>query len=157
MAWYVIAIIAAVIAAGASIVHYQFFYVQAINEKKQEVVSQWIAIPHSKAVVRILEGASLQSSPKFLEPQNATVILGINNTVLWMNEDNVPQAITSDSDYKDPVSGKFDTRERPEAAGGPFIMPRQTYEFTFTQPGRYGYHGEPHPWLQGTIIVLDAQ
>ena len=115
----------------------------------------WIAIPKYKALIRILEGGSIEGSKKYLDPQVATVIIGVNNTVVWMNDDTVPQTLASDNDYRDPISGLFDTRDRPAEEGGAFIMPGQTWEFTFTQPGRYNYHGEPHPWVQGTIVVLE--
>ena len=48
----------------------------------------------------------------------------------------------------------FDSRARPEEEGGPFVMPGESYEFTFREPGRYDYHHESHPWMQGTVIVL---
>ena len=30
----------------------------------------------------------------------------------------------------------------------------ESYEFTFTEPGTFTYHGQPHPWQKGTIIIL---
>jgi plastocyanin len=83
-------------------------------------------------------------------PKIANLTLGMNNRVTWINEDNVPHAIVSDTDYKDPISGEFNSLVQVE---GGFILPRHTFEFTFTEPGEYGYHHEPHPWVQGKIIV----
>lgn len=106
-------------------------------------------------IVRIVDGASDPNNPKFLDPQVVTVVIGVNNTVRWVSEDTVPHTITSDSGYKDPSTGMpFNVRERPQEEGGPFVMPGNSWEFTFTQPGEYGYHGEPHPWMRGTVIVL---
>jgi FtsP/CotA-like multicopper oxidase with cupredoxin domain len=34
------------------------------------------------------------------------------------------------------------------------IKPGQSYRFTFTEPGTFAYHTEPHPWMKGTVIVL---
>ncbi|HKU49715.1 MAG TPA: plastocyanin/azurin family copper-binding protein [Nitrososphaera sp.] len=99
------------------------------------------------ANIRILEGSSLASNPPYLDPEATTVVIGVNNTVQWINEDTVPHNVVSDS-------GLFDSGE--DLATG-FIMPEGGYSFTFTEQGRYGYHGEPNPWIQGTIIVLPAQ
>lgn len=110
--------------------------------------------PKEVAIVKILDGASDPNNQKFLDPEVVTVVIGVNNTVRWINEDSSPHTLTTDNGYKDPDSGLFDVRERPQDEGGPFIMPRESWEFTFTQAGEYGYHGEPHPWIRGTVIVL---
>lgn len=145
---YLIVIVAAVAGAAISIGYYQFFYVTTINQKP--------IVPDVEiTTIRIVEGASSESNPEFMVPQVATVVIGVNNTVRWINEDNVPHTITSDSDYRDPVSGLFDSRERPTDEGGAFVMPGQDYEFTFTKSGQIDYHHEPHPWVQGTIIVRE--
>ena len=108
------------------------------------------------SVVTIPEGASLESNPPFLVPDVIKVKIGVNNTVRWVSEDTVPHVITTDTGYSDPYSGHFDTRERPAEEGGAFIMPGQIFEFTFTEAGEYPYHGEPHPWMQGAVIVLPS-
>jgi plastocyanin len=106
------------------------------------------------SVVIIPEGASLESNPSFLVPDMIKVKIGVNNTVSWVSRDTVPHGIATDTGYSDPYSGYFDTKERPMEEGGPFIMPGRSFEFTFTEAGDYPYHGEPHPWMQGTVIVL---
>lgn len=83
-------------------------------------------------------------------------MLGLNNKVRWINQDTVPHTITTDSYYIDPISGKFDSRERPAEERGAFVMPGHSYEFTFTMPGEYHYHHEPHPWIYGTIIARES-
>ena len=146
-----VAIFVLVAVVGASFAFYQFFY--PAQSKPVRESPTWYAIPANKAVVRIVEGASLATNSPPMVPQNATIILGINNTVVWVNEDTIPHVVTTNSDYKDPVSGVFDTRARSEDQGGAFIMPGKTWEFTFTQAGTYSYHGEPLPHFYGTIIV----
>jgi plastocyanin len=63
--------------------------------------------------------------------------------------------VTSDDDYKDAYSGVFDSRERPEEEGGPFVMPGKEFEFLFTQAGQYSYHCEPHPWMKGKVEIVE--
>ncbi|MCP8315647.1 MAG: hypothetical protein H3Z51_02130, partial [archaeon] len=31
----------------------------------------------------------------------------------------------------------------------------QSFSYTFTEPGVYVYHCDPHPYMVGTIIVQD--
>ncbi|MGI0037964.1 MAG: cupredoxin domain-containing protein [Nitrososphaera sp.] len=106
------------------------------------------------SVVLIPEGASHESNPPFLVPDVIKVKLDVNNTVRWVSQDTVPHALISDSGYVDPLTGvAFDTRQSSELRGG-FLMPGDSYEFTFRETGEFRYHGEPHPWMQGTVIVL---
>lgn len=106
------------------------------------------------SVVVIPDGASLESNPPFLVPEVIKVKIGVNNTVRWVSEDTVPHGLFSDTGYVDPISGPLDSMAQQEQLPGGFIREGQTFEFTFTEPGEYGYHGEPHPWMQGTVIVL---
>lgn len=106
------------------------------------------------SVVVIPEGASLESNPPFLVPDVIKVKIGVNITVRWVSEDTVPHGLNSDTGYVDPVSGPLDSLEQQEQVPGGFIREGQAFEFTFTEPGEFGYHGEPHPWMHGTVIVL---
>ena len=112
-----------------------------------------VVTAHEVAIVVIPEGASLESNPEFFVPEVIKVMIGVNNTVRWVSQDTVPHGIVADSGYRDPYSGSFDTYASADLLGG-FIMPGESYEFTFNEPGEYPYHGEPHPWMQGTVIVM---
>jgi plastocyanin len=107
--------------------------------------------------VNITEGASLESSTAGYEPKVIKIKIGTNNTVRWTNHDIVPHGVTSDNGYRDPATGEpFDVWERSTDKGGPFIMPGETYEFTFREPGEFAYHMEPHPWMRGIVMVVPA-
>lgn len=73
-------------------------------------------------------------------PQNITVVLGVNNTVIWVSRSVSFDTISSDS-------GLFDSGN---------IAPGQTYSYTFDSPGVYSYDCVYHPWMQGTVTVLPA-
>jgi plastocyanin len=81
--------------------------------------------------------------------------LEISNLVVWENKDTIPHTVTTDDGYRDAYSGVFDSRERPSEEGGAFVMPGLTYEFLFTKAGQYAYHCEPHPWMQGSIEIVE--
>jgi len=106
------------------------------------------------SIVVIPEGASLESIPESLVPDVIKMKIGVNNTVRWVSQDTVPHGLTSDSGYIDPLTGAaFDTMQSSELGGG-FLLPGESYDFTFREAGEFGYHGEPHPWMQRTVIVL---
>jgi plastocyanin len=74
------------------------------------------------SIVTISDGPD----PNF-EPNVIRVVIGINNTVRWINEDSVPYTIASDTDYRDPYSGPFSTEGRAAEEGGAFVMPGQFF------------------------------
>jgi plastocyanin len=72
------------------------------------------------------------------EPSTITVVMGVNNTVIWSNNGTVDHTVTADE-------GAF-------ASGA--LSPGQTFSFTFTSPGTYAYHCSIHPIMTGTVHVL---
>lgn len=96
------------------------------------------------STIVIPPGSENSSTNKTYSPDILTVVLGVNNTVHWIN-----QAITANTIVSDvPVTQDGKT------FGSDVLLPGKSYEFTFTHTGVYGYHGEPHQWQRGSIIVL---
>ena len=91
--------------------------------------------PNSVVVV-IQDGASVNASLGF-RPAMITVLIGINSTVIWKNEDSDWHDVHSDT-------GLFYSG---------IIQPGARWTYTFTSPGTYPYLCDPHPWMTGTIIV----
>lgn len=96
--------------------------------------------------VIIPAGSSDQNSRKNFEPALITVVIGQNNTVKWVNKDDVPSAVRA-NDKSDPDF--FDASHNSTV-----LTPNATFEFKFTKPGRFDYHSEPYPWLHGTVVVV---
>ncbi len=90
-------------------------------------------------LVRILEDSSNPEQQENFSPKFIKVILGVNNTVVWLNEDLARHTIVTNIPecYFDP----------------PLIWPNQTWSHTFTKPAVCNYHGE-RVWMIGTVIVL---
>jgi plastocyanin len=89
--------------------------------------------------ISIVPGASSNTSSPGFAPDNATVVIGVNNTVTWINDDHAHQTVTSTS-----VLEPFNSGD---------LAPNQTFTFTFTQPGTYVYVSAYYPWMDGTIVV----
>lgn len=103
------------------------------------------------AIVIIREDAALESSGRNFEPQIITVVIGINNTVRWINQDSVPSSVMADSD-PDFINATTAPSGNPTEES--FLLPGESFQYTFTKPGEYGYHSVPHPYMKGTVIVL---
>lgn len=99
----------------------------------------------NESVIIIPRGASLESSGVTFEPQVTVVTIGYNNTIRWVNNDDVPHFIEADN-MTDPDF--YDAT----AKDANFIQPGQGFTFTFDKPGEFHYHGKP--WLSGKVIVL---
>ncbi len=70
------------------------------------------------------------------QPQVITVLIGVNNTVTWINQDLITHDVIS-------TTGTF---------ASPDLSPGQSYTFTFTEAGTYPYYDSYTP-MQGWVIV----
>lgn len=75
-------------------------------------------------------------------PQVITVVIGVNNTVVWTNQDVLVHDILTATGLPGFASGDLSTG--------------QTYTYTFTQAGTFPYYCSYHPNHTGVVIVLNA-
>jgi len=100
------------------------------------------SLPANAFAISILKGASTdQSSPGF-GPDNATIVLGVNNTVVWTNNDVAGHTVTFTSVPSDAKVSNSD-----------LMGPNATFIQTFTVLGTYHYICSLHSWMKGTIVV----
>jgi nitrite reductase (NO-forming) len=92
----------------------------------------------STSMVGILSNAGSNLSSKGYAPDAIRVVIGVNNTVTWTNNDSTPHTVTSDS-------GLFDSGA---------MTTGQSWSYTFTTPGTYHYHCAYHYWMTGTVVVV---
>jgi plastocyanin len=92
--------------------------------------------PQGRVIVVNPKGSGTNPDLTF-EPQVVKVKINVNNTVVWVNEDDVTHAVVA-------RDGSFNF---------PSINPGQSVSFTFTRPGRYDYYCNLHPWMTGTVVV----
>jgi len=101
-----------------------------------------ISQPNGSAIfVSITNGAGNPANPPGYAPDVITVVVGVNNTVTWTNNDSVPHTVTSASG---PSSGSFDSGT---------INSGKAWTHTFTITGTYDYICRFHGWMKGTIVV----
>jgi len=76
------------------------------------------------------------------EPASITIPAG--TTVIWTNEDSAPHLVASD-----PHPAHTDLPELVSET----LSQGDSYRFTFTKTGTFGYHCHLHPSMTGTIVV----
>jgi len=140
--------LAFIVAISVSVGYYQFVYLPYITSKPQ--LPKEITEPKQIVEVSIIPGSFNQDQVDNFVPKIVEVQLGLNNKVVWTNNDQSPHTVTSDNAYNDPWSGVFDSRKHGKTQ---LINPGDKFEFVFTKEGEYKYHCEPHPWMRGSIIV----
>ena len=88
--------------------------------------------------VSIKNGSGNDPSDPGFSPGTITVLIGVNSTVNWVNDDTQAHTVTA-------VSGNaFDSGN---------IAAGQSYAFTFTSEGTFAYGCMYHSWMHGTVIV----
>ena len=80
-------------------------------------------------------------------PGDLTVTVG--TTVQWVNEDAVAHTVTSGE--SDGVVGTPD-----EIFESGFLEQGETFTYTFDEPGEFPYYCLPHPWMMGTVTVVEG-
>ena len=130
-----------VLAAIASIGYFQFQVAPTFFKESTTTTSTGSS--NIKAVnVTIPAGAGVPpagSPAQFgFSPLSLTVVIGVNNTVNWVNDDTAPHTATSDT------AGVFDTGT---------IAPGSIGTATITQTGTFTYHCSFHSWMKATITV----
>ncbi len=86
----------------------------------------------------ILNGAGTnQSSPGF-SPGRIKLVIGVNNTVTWTNDDSSPHTVTA-------TDKTFDSGN---------LNAEQSFTYTFNTPGTFNYICLYHSWMKGTVVVV---
>ena len=139
---YGIGVIAVIIGMSVSVVFYTSFYLPESLEKPS--VSEHILNPDGDFIIDIVLGAVIEGNENYV-PNQASVLLGISNKVIWQNNDDTAHTVTPDHRASDAYSGDFGSIG--------VLKPGETFEFLFTEPQEIPYHCEPHPWMKGNIII----
>lgn len=131
-----------------SMAYYQFVYIPEANARP--MLPKEVLEPEESVRVTMVEGAWRESSPRNYVPKDARGILGLSNRVIWTNADSIGHTVTTQNEYVDKISGRFDSNEL-----GKLIMPGDAFEFVFTKAGEFPYSCIPHPHMKGNIDILE--
>jgi plastocyanin len=147
------AIIIVLVIAGALLGYYQAIYYPKFHTTTTIAV---VPADPFNATVTIPHGAANANAtyPGFL-PDNITVIIGYNATVIWRNNDTgVQHTVTSRGNSPDPRFDAFGPQTQPYNVINPPGQAGDTLNFTFTIAGNYPYYCSFHPNMQGVVHVI---
>jgi len=140
---YGVGIITVIVALAVGLGYYQMFYLP--EQSAKPAVSEHILHPVKETIIEIILGSAQPNQQDNFVPKLVNIQLGIDNDLIWVNNDDVAHTVTPDHRAEDSYSGEF---------GSPgVVLPGESYEFLFTEDHEIPYHCQPHPWMTGTIIV----
>ena len=140
-------IVAVIIVVSLGITYMVYDYVTTM-EQLDNLNTEMVGNPSltddsnpQEVFISINKGAVIIDNLEPITPKTVHVILGINNTVTWINNDDTTHSVTPD--------------HRNEFFSGSqgVMKPGDRFTYTFTKEGVYDYHGQPGSWLTGTVIV----
>lgn len=134
-----------ILGAVATLGYYQFEVAASQTSTSTSSTAPAISCP-SVACVNVTMLNNAGTTPPGFTPNTVKVVVGVNNTVFWTNTDSTgtPHTVTP----KSGPSGGWTT-------GSGILNQGDTYQYTFTVPGTYGYYCSLHPTVMtGTIVVV---
>jgi plastocyanin len=102
--------------------------------------SQTLTVTTPSSVYVIIQKGAGENLNLGFDPAKISIVIGINNTVVWKNEDSNWHTAHSNI---------------PEFNSG-LIQPGASFTHTFLRAGVYPYHCDPHPWMTGVVTVKAA-
>jgi plastocyanin len=140
---YGIGLIAVVIGAAIGVSYYQLYYVPEIDAKP--TFRDNVIHPGQTTIISIVAGSVNPDQQQNFVLKKQSVQLGVDNLVVWKNNDDAVHYVTPVKPFKDLYSGDF---------GSVAIMSGKTYSFLFTQEGYIKYFCKVHPWMTGEVNVV---
>ncbi len=132
-----------IVGLAVGIAFYQVYYLPESLAKPS--VDEHILHPVKELVIDIIPGSADPDQQDNFVPKLVNIQLGIDNHVIWINNDDTPHTVTPDHRMEDGYSGEF---------GSPGVLKAgEEYEFLFTEQHEVTYHCSPHPWMTGTLII----
>tara|TARA_Y100000780_G_C13683953_1_gene417027 strand:+ start:1844 stop:2662 length:819 start_codon:yes stop_codon:yes gene_type:complete len=98
--------------------------------------------------VEIVDGSEKVDNVEFYIPARITIPIG--TTVIWKNFDNAPHTVTSGTPDCPGMCWGIDFDSG-------IMKQDKLYEIMFKEVGEYNYLCSLHPWMTGTVTVLDKE
>ena len=151
-----VGVIVAVLIVGAlaSIGYYQFEVAPSQNQSSSSTSTQSSTVTCGKsncAYVNITLGAASCTDPTHpcgFSPPTITVVIGVNNTVVWTNQDSATHTVT-------PTTGSAWGVSQ-DCQGILGLCQGNTYQNTFSTAGTYQYKCLYHNGMLGEVIVKNS-
>jgi plastocyanin len=101
--------------------------------------STTVTTPQSSGVIVTIPSGTGSNSGLNFSPSTLKLVIGVNNTVTWTNDDSTKHSVTASD-------GSFNAT----------LAPGTTFTHTFASAGTFDYHCIFHNFMKGTVTVLAA-
>jgi plastocyanin len=76
--------------------------------------------------------------------------------VTWINQDTVGHNVMKEHEHEEKVHDAPTADEvKPDVFASPLLARGESYSFIFNETGKIGYHCAPHPYMTGSITVVE--
>lgn len=129
-----------ILVAVVSIGYFQFYVAPNVFNSSSSLSTS--STTASCSVVKCVNitiplGAGTPQGAPGYSPDVVTVVIGVNNTIVWLNNDTAIHTVTANNSIFN--SGNMN--------------PGDMFIYTFTTPGTYSYRCIYHSWMVGKVIV----
>lgn len=106
--------------------------------------------PVTTVTIYIRHGSYREQAQVTYDPPSVRVVLGVNDTVIWINEDIVPHDIIHEPCIYNESGCMSGLKSK-------LLEKGESYVYRFTGVGQYNYRCSPHPWMRGVVRVDDLR
>lgn len=86
----------------------------------------------------------------------ANIKIKKDTKVTWTNQDTVKHNVMKEHDNDDAAHDPPTKDEvKPDVLAGQLLAKGETYSFTFNEVGDNPYHCSPHPYMKGSVTVVE--
>lgn len=139
---YGIGLIAVIVGVAIGVSYYQLYFIPELNAIQS--IPDKVKNPDQTTTIAIVKGSVDQTQTQNFLPKKQSIQLGVDNRIIWQNNDDAAHYVTPVKPFKDAYSGNF---------GSDAILSGKSYTFLFTQEARIPYYCQVHPWMTGEIDI----
>lgn len=140
---YGIGLIAVIVGVAIGVSYYQLYFIPELNATPS--IPNKVKNPDQTTTITIVKGSVDQTQTQNFLPKKQSIQLGVDNRIIWQNNDDAAHYVTPVKPFKDAYSGNF---------GSGAILSGKNYTFLFTQEANIPYYCQVHPWMTGEIDIV---
>lgn len=100
--------------------------------------------------------SNVQMDIKDFKYAQANIKIKAGTTVTWTNQDTMEHDVMAQHDHSGEAHDGLSHHEvDSDAFGSALLAKGESYSFTFTEPGVEAYHCSPHPYMKGSVTVIE--
>lgn len=107
-------------------------------------------------IVDLTNESNVQMDIKDFKYAQANIKIKAGTTVTWTNQDTMEHDVMAEHDHSEAAhDGLSHDEVDSDAFGSALLAKGESYSFTFTEPGVEAYHCSLHPYMKGSITIVE--